>query len=318
MPRILAIIICGAFLAEPLALAVITKPVITPWIRIRDTAQHISIAPKEERFMAFTGSNGQRLQVMDIRTKKVYLVSKHMVGQGFFWAPDGLRLFYRQLKKGKNNEIESTVNAFDMITFKSVELAHYPLPTSDLTFDPRDLRMHLLSKNGFHTKRIFFPDQRLAQWQVAQRNQTGKWLPTDTGMLWVTEGGYAMRPMADDGSGLQSFSVSPDGTSATWATKKGLVYMSIEGNETRKLGFGIDPTWHPLKPYILMAGSRMVGDKAVDYDLKIVDQNGSSKYLTYTQGIAERWPAWTPDGKSIVYTKDGTTDIFRLEFAENL
>lgn len=311
-------LLIGITIAQQSAEAVTSKPVISPWIRIRGEAQHISVSPKEERFLAFTDAHGKQLQIMDIQSKKVFLVTKHLVGPSFFWAPDGLRLFYRQLERSKANKVESVISAFDALSLKSVELARYPHETSSLTFDPRDLRMHLLSKNGMHVSRIFFPDQRLAQWQIAQRNQTGKWLATDSGIIWATDGGFALQIMKDDESGVQSFSISPDGTAITWATKKGQVYYSVEGKQPRNLGYGVDPTWHPTKPYVLMAGARMIGDKAVDYDLKLIDQQGSSKYLTYTQGIAERWPAWTPDGKAIVYTKAGTTDIFRMEFEENL
>jgi hypothetical protein len=73
-----------------------------------------------------------------------------------------------------------------------------------------------MSSNGIKTRRIYFPDERLARWQVAQRTEKGKWIVTQRGVLWVTQGGFAMRKLEDDGSPIESFDVSPDGSMIAW------------------------------------------------------------------------------------------------------
>ncbi|MGQ4827607.1 hypothetical protein, partial [Enterococcus faecalis] len=93
-----------------------------------------------------------------------------------------------------------------------------PFPTGYLSLDPRDLRLLLLGPKGIRTKHIYLPGERLARWQIAQRSDFGKWLATQQGILWVTQGGFAMRRLEDDGSGIDSFDIAPDGASLAWAT----------------------------------------------------------------------------------------------------
>jgi Tol biopolymer transport system component len=189
-----------------------------------------------------------------------------------------------------------------------------PFETGLLTFDPRDLRFAMLSPKGIRMKRIYFPDERLAKWQVAQRKETGKWLATQGAILWMTQGGLAIRQMEDDKSGLESFALSPDGQSIAWATKSLKVYTSKAGEKPVFVGFGRDPAWHPEKHLLVFSGARMVGNTPVSFDLRLSDGRGSGKFLTVTQFSDERWPQWYPDGNKILYTMANTTDMFVMDF----
>ena len=86
------------------------------------------------------------------------------------------------------------------------------------------------------------------------------------------------------------------------------------GGKPSVIGMGFDPKFHPEKELILYAGSRKVGDKTVDTDLRLTDIKGSAKWLTYSQASGERWPQWSKDGRKIIYSIGGTTDIYRLDF----
>lgn len=299
------------------------KPVTTPFLRGTAALNHMSLDPKG-RFLAYIGDDGLGLSVIDIKTRNIFKVTDAQVGGSFFWSPDGFRLFYREQSKtpptsdGKaaTNEVTSVVKAYDCALGRSVVLDEIPMPTGLLTFDPRDLRMHLMSPKGIRTKRIYFPDERLARWQVAQRNEAGKWLATQAGILWVTQGGYAMRRLEDDDTGLDSFDIAPDGDAIAWATKGGKIYMMRSGKPVTMVGYGRDPKWHPEKPRLVYAGARMVGNRAASYDLRVVDGNGTSKWLTSTQHSDERWPHWHPDGNQVIYTMSRTTDVFLVDFAQ--
>lgn len=288
-------------------------PITKPWIRLSGGANHIRIDPKG-KYLAYTDINGKRLRVLDIKNKKIYSISKQKVGASFFWAPDGIRLFYRELLKTKEGTIKSSLNSFDARILKSIKIESYPYTTGLLTFDPRDLRMHLLHSKGVHTKRIFFPNERLARWQIAQRKDIGKLVAGQKGIVWLTQGGFSMKWLKDDQSGIESFDLSPDGTTVAWATKSENVFISQEGEKPSLIGKGRDPKWHPYKPILVYSGARRIGNKTIDYDLKVTNQNGIGRFLTYTPEASERWPIWNPTGKKIIYTKSKTTDLYQLSF----
>lgn len=290
----------------------------TPFIRGQHALDNMRLDPKG-RFIAFTSTDlgtGKGLSVIDTKTQNIYRVSNQRVGPSFFWSPDGFRLFYRELVKTRDGKIESIVKAYDCALDRSIVLDNLNLPTGLLTFDPRDLRMQLMSTGGVHTKRIYFPDERLARWQIAQRNDTGKFLATQSGVLWLTQGGTSVRRLEDDGAKLQAFDISPDGTMIAWATDKNGIYTSKNGQQPKFLAYGRDPQWHPSKPMLLFAGARMVGDKPVNFDLKVSDLKGQGRFLTATQDVDERWPQWHPKSGQVLYTVAKTTDVYLLDFKQ--
>lgn len=286
----------------------------SPYMRADNPLNYMRLDPKG-RFVAYTADDKLSLSVLDLKSKAIYHVSKAHVGASFFWAPDGFRLFYRELvKEDQGGSTKSIVKAFDCALGKSVRVDELPYATGLLTFDPRDLRFAMLSPKGIRMKRIYFPDERLAKWQVAQRKETGKWLATQGGILWMTQGGLALRQLEDDRSGIDSFDLSPDGQSIVWATKSLKVYASKAGEKPSFIGYGRDPAWHPEKHLLVFSGARMVGNTPVSFDLRIADPQGSGKFLTATQFSEERWPQWHPSGQKILFTLAHTTDIYRMDF----
>jgi hypothetical protein len=290
------------------------KTETSPYVRADNPLNHMRLDPKG-RFVAYTGDDGLSLSVLNLKSKAIYLVSKAHIGGSFFWSPDGYRLFYRELiKTSPDSPTTSVIKAYDCALSQSVTLDQLPQPTGFLTFDPRDLRFAMLSPSGIRMKRIYFPDERLAKWQVAQRKETGKWLATQGGILWMTQGGLAMRQMEDDRSGVDSFDLSPDGQSIAWSTKSMKVYTSKIGEKPALIGYGRDPSWHPEKHLLVFSGARMVGSTPVSFDIRLADGKGSGKFLTATQYVDERWPQWQPSGSKILYTLAQTTDLFLLDF----
>ena len=201
------------------------KPVIVPYIRGSDALNHMRVDPKG-RFLAYVGDHGLGLYLLDLKSKGIFQVSSGQIGASFVWSPDGFRLLYREQSIAPDGQVASEVKAYDSVLTKSVSLDKLPYATGFLTLDPRDLRLQLLGPHGIHTKRIYFPGQRLARWQIAQRTENGKFLATQQGILWETQAGMALRRLGDDQSGVESFDISAAGDSIAWATQNGQVYIS--------------------------------------------------------------------------------------------
>lgn len=306
------------------------KPHGAPYIRTNQTINQMKLSPKG-RYLAYTDDTGLGLNVLDLTTNDIYRVTEAKVGLSFFWTPDGFRLFYRELIRpplkaprsdqerakadlDRDAPIESQIRAFDCSVARNIEIDKIPRTTGYLTFDPRDLRFLLMSESGIHTKKIYIPNQRLALWQIAGRHERGKWLATQKGILWVTQGGLSMRRLEDDKTELASFDISPDGQSIAWGTQGDKIYVSREGAKPTFIGHGREPRWHPFRQLIVFAGARMVGDKPVNFDLKIADSRGQAKFLTATQYSSERSPQWQKSGEKLLYTVENTTDLYLMDF----
>lgn len=293
------------------------KTVFAPWIRLTNDATHVRLSPNS-RYVAFTDGFDDQLKIVELSSGKIFAVSQSRTDGSYVWTPDGHRLIYREIVAGQSPErsLASRVMAYDAGLKKSVMIDELAQATGLLTLDPRDQRIQIMGERSVISHQIILPEQRMAKWQMASRVEQGKWLATPKAMLWTSLGGRSLQSMTDDGQGLESFAISPDGQSAAWATKLGKVYMSRNGGNPAYIGPGRDPSWHPTQNILLYAAARMVGDKATDYDLRLIDSKGVAKWVTQTQHSAERWPQWMPKADQILYTKERTTDLFVLDFQQ--
>lgn len=293
--------------------AVVIRPESTAWIRLPTTATQLKISPKG-KFIAYVGDKQLGLSILDMATKRISVVTKQFVGSSFFWSPDGFRIVYREMGVNEDAKISSIIKVFDSKLNRSIVLNQFDYRTGLLTFDPRDFKFLLMHKTGLHAMHISFPDIRLARWQVAQKEDFGRWVAAQNGVLWLSNGGLSMEKMADDGSAIDSFDVSPDGKSVAWATEKGRVYTSREGAAPTLIGYGKDPDWHPKHNILLYSAFRMTGQTPTGSDLRVIDQDGRGRWVTQTQYSQERWPQWVRDGSGIIFTKDKTTDLYVMDF----
>jgi Tol biopolymer transport system component len=250
---------------------------------------------------------------MDMKSMKVREITEHRVGHSFFWSPDGIRVLYRELLLDKKKTIKSRLQAFDIKLNKKVSISEFDEPTGLLTYDPRDLRFSLLTSKGVHTNRLKFPDKREARWQMAARDVDGRYLVTQTVVLWLSDGGLTMKRLETDGSKIQSFDISPDGLAIVYATEEDRIWFSEAGAKPTHFDYGRDPKWHPARRQIIYAGARRIGSVTHSYDLKLGDTQGNRRFITQTQTHNERWPVWARDTGRIYFTRDKTTDLYEMD-----
>ncbi len=312
------ILLFAFFLVESHALsAVPVPPEKGPQavLRLGDAPEMLRLDPKG-RFLAFR--QGEVLKVLDLKDSSVHRVGMVPAGPAYTWAPDGFRLIYLDTK-ASSKTTATNIEIFDAALAASKTVRRLDSATGYPTMDARALGAYVFTPSGLTTVKLAFPDDRLAKWQIAHRqNGKGKYVATAGGILWFEPGAAKggdpgkMTRLEDDGSALESFSMSPDGSAVAWATVEGYVYRSVDGAPPELVDRGRDPAWHPEKGELLYAGARMSGNKISGYDLKVADPR-DKRFITNTAYSDERWPQWDKAAKRIFYTVARTTDIFMID-----
>lgn len=270
---------------------------------------------RSRTLLAFTDERGQSLRVLDLKTNEIIEVSPHRIGPGYFWSPDDARLFFRELTR-ENNVVSSDFKAYDSYLNRTISLDKIEGSSGYPTLDPRDNTVYILHGKGILSKRLEFPGERFARWQGKKKTEGGTWVATQKSILWLSDLGLTMKSLEDDGSGIESYDLSPDGKRMAWATKGGRIYTAHTGEKVQYLGRGRDPRWHPERALLLYAAGRSIGPKIYDYDIRVCDPNGFGRFVTVTPARSERWPQWF-DEDSVLFTVPGTTDIWRKTLRES-
>lgn len=291
----------------------VVQPAGRAIIRTKYGMSQMKLAPKG-RFIAFLDQRTSELKMLEVKTGQVYDVSERPV-QSFFFSPDGFRLFYSESFLNAEEKPETHLRSFDCGMKKSQLLESYAEQMGLLTFDPRDRQISLFSVGGIKVKKLKYPESRLANWQKLQEPKKGRYVVTPKGVLWIHQDLGKQVLIQGDNSSINSFEISPDGRRIAWATRDNWIYVSEAGADGVKLTRGLDPTWHPEHPILMVAGARMVGNVATSYDLQLVNLKGERKFVTNTQFSSERWPAWTFDGNRLLFTRAKTTDIYEISLS---
>ena len=79
-----------------LVLLAVIKPQTHVWMRLGESAKSLQLEPNG-KFLAYIPQSGMGLKILNLKNKYIYAVSTKQIGNAFFWAPGGYRLFYREL-----------------------------------------------------------------------------------------------------------------------------------------------------------------------------------------------------------------------------
>ena len=287
-------------------------------MRLSEAAQYLTLNSRGN-YLAYVPQKGIGLKIINLKTKNIYSVSTAQVGAAFFWASEGFRLFYRELHFGAHaQDVRSELRVYDIGHLRSHLLDKFPSSSGFPTFDPRDLTIQIMHDKGIKVKKIYYPGNRLAKWQVGRRTRGRKWLATQKSMLVLKNGGMSYSSLADDGSGIESYSIANNGQAVLWATKAGNIYLHQEEGAVRYIGRGRDPSWHPRNGDLYAySRARFIGHKIVDYDLHVANVQGQGRDITYTPHTRERFPMWRNKGKQLLFTRERTTDIYFMNLTRS-
>ncbi len=283
------------------------------WLRTDHVINNPKVSPRRS-LIAFRNKDSNELNIINTITGKTYRVTKHRFDPFYFWSPDGCRLFYLEYSFNKDKKKQTKVNSFDCTLKKNITVKTYKGIAGGLTFDPRDYRVHFMFDKKIESIRIELPGERIKLWKSAMKTSTNKWLVTQKKVMIISRSGFKINGLEDDSSGIESYEISPDGESITWATKAGTVYFSSLTGTAKEIAKGRDPSWHPNGEIIVYSRARYVGKKIRDYDIGLHTATGTSKILKHNQTKKERWPRFSIDGRFILYTHQSSTDLFQLSY----
>jgi dipeptidyl aminopeptidase/acylaminoacyl peptidase len=304
-------------LAEPTVSNAHPNPKVSPEAILRTEGPLAAMRLNSDKtLMAFVDDRGQSLRIMDLNTQDIYEVTPHRVGTAFFWTPDGKRLFYRELVRDGQAAM-SAVKAYDTVRQSSVDLDQFAGSSGSLTLDPRDFTYYMMHEKGIASRRLDFPGERFARWQQRAKKSIalGRYIATQKSILWLSDLGLTLNALKDDSTGIESFDISPDGTTIAWATLGHQIYISHLGETPNLLGYGRDPRWHESRPLLLYAAGRVMGTQVYDYDIRISDRKGRGRFVTHSPDVKERWPQWWSESE-ILFTREGSTDLWKLRFRD--
>ena len=288
----------------------------TPFMRLQNPVSRLKIDPLNKLRLAFIEAQTQQLKIVHLNKKFILTVATAGIDQSFSWTPDGSRILYRRQTK-KHNQIHGLLAIYDYKTRKSYPIDTMAYFTGIPTLDPRSGEFLLLHAHGIIRKKIHLPEARLARWQKSRGDHNGLFAVTPKSIMHISPTQRGVHQLIDDGSGIQSYRISHDGTKITWATHDNKIYVARDDwnyhkTQAKLIGYGLDPTWSDDGEWVIFAGARTVGQTVSGYDLRKVNLQGEGTWLTKTFQLQERWPTMLRDG-TILFTIENTTDLFVLE-----
>ena len=284
-------------------------------LRVGERIRHLKIDPLHKKRLAYIQQRTGMLKVVDMSTLLISSVDGPGIGAGFFWSPDGIRIIYRK-QLNINKKFKAGLFAFDYRLKKKVKIDDLAYLSGFPVFDPRDYLITLIHQKGVLQKRLRLPKSKLARWNLSRVERSGNFAVSDQNVILLSPSKKGMKKLKDDGSGIQSFDVSPKGDRIAWSTKNHNLFYAHDKwsaikSIVKRIDFGVDPVWVGDNEHIVYSGVRRIGNKIAGYDLKISDLKDNKAWLTKTYGLQERFPVIMPRN-AIFYTVFGTTDIYGL------
>lgn len=118
-----------------------------------------------------------------------------------------------------------------------------------------------------------------------------------TGNVWLLPAAGGVPTQLTSGGG-NTPAWSPDETRIAYAADDSIWIVSVSGGAPRKLTNGGDPAWSRDGKWIAFASNR-----AGNADIWVIAATGGTAVRVTTDPAPEHDPTWSPDGRSIAYTR---------------
>ena len=278
------------------------KPRVRNFLEIPDNFKTLRLNIGATHF-AFETKYENGLFLFDLKKNTYKKIIADPVFGNYVWSWDSENLFFAQTKK-KDKQRISFIYALHVRSGSKVLIDKIPGPISKVVFHQKSQTLSFLTRTG--------PLSILTSGKKSYAEK-GPWIVTEKMIL--RKDPYGKYEPVFQGDEIVSFDFNREQNSIVWGTEKGLVYkISQKEKQPTILGQGKFPSFHPFLDLILVSKARMHGNQVRDNDLALFELNGKSAYITNTQGQAENWATWHPDGTKVLYAKSGSTKLELLDF----
>jgi Tol biopolymer transport system component len=260
--------------------------------------------------IAFTESNYKGLWLMNSDGSNLNQISKEIgAGYDFVWSLDSQEILTRVSKYEGKNRINA-IKSFNIKNGIETNISGYikdQLGTPKLTID--NSRIYYLKNN-----KLEIVDTGLLMKSVVESSivyQLGATI-------------YSVERATVKKSILQGYNneiylyvrISPDGKKLSYKVMGGNLYvMNMDGSGVINLGIGINARWSPDSRYLVYMINTDDGHRFLTSDIYVMSVDGRENYqITNTDDQIEMNPAWSADGKQIVFNtyKDGAIYVIKV------
>ena len=260
--------------------------------------------------LAFTSPDYTGLWVRDETTGAVRQLSAAPgVGFGVAWSQDGGALVAREAEDTPDGRL-STIVLLTPDATRTALTAPRPHVSGLPVWAPDDATVLLPTAQGV---------ERLVTGRVPEPASGAAFVvgPAAEG-LWKADAATAARASVPGlpGGAVLAASPSPDGQRVVvHVMGQGLFVVGPEG--VVSLGRGEAPAWSPDGRYVAFMQTQDDGYTVTGSDLYVVTPDGATRFLlTPTPTVHEMYPAWTPDGRALLYDDARTRRVMRLPLTE--
>ncbi len=261
--------------------------------------------------IAFTESNYKGVWLMNSNGSELIQVSDETgAGFDFIWSPDSREILSRVYKYEGAIRINA-IKSFNVYDNSVKNLTGYV-----------DNKLGLPNWTADNSQIYYLKDGNLETIGTGRKfkteNQT-RILYQNKSKLYTGSNITDMKALSAGGDEINlNVRLSPDGQKIAYEVMGGDLYtMNVDGTGITDLGVGYNARWSPDSRYLVYMINADDGHRFLSSDLYISSTDGDENFrLTFTDDQLEMNPAWSGDGKSIVFDTYDNGTIYKMRVSD--